>query len=164
MTDPELLQTLRGLDFLDEIAEHDLQQITDASEVAYFAPDKVVFREGEQVEHIHVVIEGEVALEIRVAGKQYKRIHTVGSGELLGWSPLLGSRARMTATARALSPTKTLRINARQLLALCRHNHEFGFEVMRRTAMALANRLSATRLQLMDVYKHELPAVTDEEG
>ena len=164
MTDPQLLQTLRGLDFLDEIAEQDLQQIADAGEVAHFAPEKSVFREGEQVEHIHVVIDGEVALEVRVMGKQYRRIHTVGSGELLGWSPLLGTDSRMTATARALSPTTTFRINAKQLLALCQHNHEFGFEVMRRTALALSKRLGATRLQLLDIYKHELPTVTDEEG
>ena len=85
-----------------------------------------------------------------------KRLQTVGSGELLGWSPILGL-VEMTATARAFQPTQVVAIDTKQLNAICEHNPRFGLEFMRRTAQALAQRLSATRLQLLDVYNHELP-------
>ena len=40
-----------------------------------------------------------------------------------------------------------------------RDNPEFGFEFMHRVAMALAQRLSATRLQLLDMSGFQLPDV-----
>jgi CRP-like cAMP-binding protein len=70
----------------------------------------------------------------------------------------------MTATARALTPTKAISLFAAQVLALCHHNPRFGFLFMRRLAEALAARLNATRLQLLDVYKDELPTIADEPG
>jgi CRP-like cAMP-binding protein len=67
----------------------------------------------------------------------------------------------MTATARVLEPTTLLLIDAKQLAALCEHNPRFGYEFMRRTALVLSQRLSATRLQLLDIYHHELPVHPD---
>ena len=99
-----------------------------------------------------------------MSGRETKRLQTVGKGELLGWSPLLG-QVEMTATARAMQPTRLVSIDATQLLALCEHNPRFGLEFMKRTAQALSKRLSATRLQLLDVYNDELPVTpTGREG
>jgi CRP-like cAMP-binding protein len=117
----------------------------------------VVFREGEPSTFVHVVVAGRVALEINVPGRGAVAIHTIGPGELLGWSPLLGP-GPMTATARAVVPSRLVSLHAPQLLALCEHNPALGLELMRRTARALAQRLGATRLQLLDVYRNELPA------
>jgi CRP-like cAMP-binding protein len=80
----------------------------------------------------------------------------VGAGELLGWSSLLG-QAPMTATSRALTTSRLIALDASQVLALCRFDPKFGFTFMKRTAEALAKRLNATRLQLLDVFRHELP-------
>ena len=82
----------------------------------------------------------------------------VGDGELVGWSPLVG-RHRLSDTARTLTPVKALAIDGEQVIALCRDNPEFGFEFMHRVAMALAERLSATRLQLLDLSGFQLPDV-----
>ena len=67
----------------------------------------------------------------------------------------------MTATARVLEPATLLILDSRQLITLCEHNPRFGYEFMRRTALAISQRLSATRLQLLDIYRHELPVVPD---
>jgi hypothetical protein len=62
-----------------------------------------------------------------------------------------------------LEPTTLLILDARQLVTLCEHNPRFGYEFMRRTALALSQRLSATRLQLMDIYRHDLPVILEHE-
>jgi CRP/FNR family transcriptional regulator, cyclic AMP receptor protein len=80
----------------------------------------------------------------------------VGEGELLGWSPVL-EQSQLTATARALAATTAVEINASQILTVCEHDPRFGFELMRRAARALAKRLNATRLQLVDVYGNQMP-------
>ena len=45
---------------------------------------------------------------------------------------------------------------------LCDHDPQFGYELMRRTALALAKRLSATRMQLVNVYGDQLPVTPQE--
>ena len=90
-----------------------------------------------------------------------KRILTLGAGEMLGWSPVL-KQQRLTATARALSDIQTVELDAAQVLAFCESEPRFGYEFMRRTSLALAKRLNATRLQLLDVFGSEMPPVPDE--
>jgi CRP-like cAMP-binding protein len=71
-------------------------------------------------------------------------------------------QTRLSATARALEPTRAVRLNGKQVLAQCEHNPRFGFEFMRRAALALANRLNATRLQLLNVYGDAMPTTVDD--
>lgn len=158
MSEPEILDTLRGVRFLEGLGDAELRQIASVAHLVTFQPGAVIFREGVPMPNVFLVVEGSVGLEIPVPGQGGKRIHTIGGGELLGWSPLLDQQP-MTATARALTATRLVAINAAQVLAMCHHDPKFGFTLMRRTAAALALRLNATRLQLLDVYRTELPPV-----
>jgi CRP-like cAMP-binding protein len=153
----EMVETLRGVDALRDFKEEFLEQLAEYMRCEEFPPNTVIFREGDPPSLVYLIDRGTVALEISVPGGGSKRIHTVTAGELLGWTPLL-DQAKMTATARTLSPTRACGIDARQVLALCEKNPRLGFELMRRTALALMKRLTATRLQLLDVYRHELPS------
>ena len=160
MSSQELLDILRGVRFLHDIADQDqcLSSIASIAEVREVPAGAVLFREGQTHPYIYLVIHGAVALEIWVSERTIKRMETIGDGELLGWSPLLAQPA-MTATGRALQPTRVIAIDAAQLVALGEHNPRFGFEFMKRTAQALAGRVAALRLQLLDVYRDELPTV-----
>jgi CRP-like cAMP-binding protein len=161
MTAPALLETLRHSRFLEGVGPADLERLASVARPADYPAGALVFREGQCVPHIFVVAEGTVALEICVAGQGCKRLQTVGRGELLGWSPIL-DQGPMTATARTLGPARLIVLDAAQVLALCAHNLAFGYTLMRHTALALAARLNATRLQLLDVYRHELPVIAAE--
>ena len=121
---------------------------------------KVVFREGEPASQIFLVVSGSVSLEIYAPGVGSKRILTIGPGDLLGWTPIL-EQTRASATARALSATRAIAINGGQILTLCVHNPSFGYEFMRQVALELAKRLSATRMQLIDVFGTDMPTVED---
>ena len=156
MNEPTLLDILHRIRFLDGVADEDLHRIAAVASLQNYRPGAVLFREGDRVAHIFLIAEGNVALDVGVPGHGARRIHTVGPGELLGWSPVL-DQGPMTATGRAMVPTKAVLIDAFQVLALCHQDPNFGFAFMRRTAKALAERLNATRLQLLDVYRHELP-------
>ena len=153
-----LIKTLRELRFLHGIAEDHLQQLAEIAELKDFDEEDVLFREGEPAEDMFLVVYGSVSVEICSTGVGCKRILTVGPGELLGWSALL-EQSRLTATARALKMTRLVELNAGKLLTICERDPLFGFEIMRRTALALAKRLSATRMQLIDVYGSQMPPV-----
>lgn len=123
----------------------------------------MVFREGKRSSYFYVVAEGEVALELGVPQRHAVEIFTVGAGQLLGWTPYLG-RGPMTATARCRTPCRLITFDAAKVLVLCTQDTHFGYEFVRRAAQAIAERLAATRQQLLDLCLDVLPVVTEEGG
>lgn len=157
----DVLAKLRGVDLLDELPDELLSPLAAISCVEEFPAGAVIFRQGDAAETVYLVTEGNVSLEICAPGVGCRRILTVAQGELLGWSPAL-DLDRMTATARALTMTRTVAADGRQLLAICEQHPRFGYEFMKRAALALSRRLNATRLQLLDVYGGQMAGVSDE--
>ena len=119
-----------------------------------------IFREGQNEHKVYVVVEGEVALEIRVPDLDVVRVHRVGPGDLLGWSPVLG-RGPMTATARALTPCRLAALDAERIRALAERDTRFGLEFFRSMTIALAERLRATRLQLPEPRLRRMLGVSE---
>jgi len=146
--------------FFDQMSKADVEQLATISKLIDFQEGDVIFRQGEPATTLHLLISGNVALEICASGVGCKKILTLGSGELLGWSPAL-QQEKLTATARAITDTQTLQISGAQLLVLCEQHPRFGYEFMKRAALALAKRLSATRMQLLDVYGSQMPSAAD---
>lgn len=157
----QVLEVLRQLRVLEGLDEEHLRQLAEIARVESFPAGTVVFREGEVASDVYLIVEGNVSLEVCAAGVGCRRILTVGEGELLGWSPVL-EQERLTATARALGPLRAVKLNGKQVLALCAHDPQLGYEFMRRAALALAHRLNATRMQLLNVYGDAMPVTTDE--
>jgi CRP-like cAMP-binding protein len=154
----DLLPILRDIQFLHDFPDAYLEPLCSVASLKECSPGVVVFREGQKEERVYLIVSGAISLEFCAPGVGCKRLQTVGAGELLGWSPILGLK-EVSATARVLERSILVVIDAKQLLALCEHNPRFGYDFMRRTALALTQRLSATRLQLLDIYQHELPTV-----
>lgn len=82
-----------------------------------------------------MVVFGKVSLEICAPGVRGKQILTLGAGDLLGWSSLLGE-ARYMARARTPQPARLAEINVAQLVAILKRDPAFGYELMHRTALA----------------------------
>jgi len=156
-----VVSVLRQVPFLNSIPDEFLDRLAPVARRVSVAAGGVVFREGDAATSLYLLLDGIVALEICAPAVGCKRILTVESGELLGWSPALG-QARMTATARALTDVLAIELDAAKCMALCENEPRFGYEFMKRTALALAKRLEATRLQLIDVYGNQMPHVPDE--
>lgn len=149
---------LRKLTFAAEWPDGTVAEIAKLTQQENYPAGSVIFRESEKDDNIHLIVTGRVGLEMSVPARGKIRLLTLSEGDLLGWSPMVGNR-EMTATAVALSDTRLLTISGPSLLALCERNHEVGYAVMRRLAWALSRRLTATRLQLLDLYSQTAPAV-----
>jgi CRP/FNR family transcriptional regulator, cyclic AMP receptor protein len=152
---------LKSLAFLAGATDDEVRQLLPAARIEEYPQDANLFREGDVLGHVFVVVTGTAALAISGRDRRPRRFQTVGPGELLGWSPLLGP-GPMTAAARALTAVRVVVLDARAILDVCEQDPRFGYNFMRRTAATIAGRLSATRLQLLDVYGAEVPVA--EEG
>jgi CRP-like cAMP-binding protein len=158
MNKDSIIETLREIRFLHDIGPMHLEQIAKVARVRDFNEDDAVFRQGDAAQHVYLVVSGNVSLEMCAAGTGCRQILTLGSGELLGWSSVL-EQVSYTARARVLEKTQLVEINVAQLLAMCDRDPQFGYELMRQVALALAKRLSATRMQLLDVYGANMPVL-----
>ncbi len=151
MDNQQLIYVLREMSFLQDVDDKHLERIAEIAQLVCYDENAVVFRDGDSAENVYLVATGGVSLEMCAPGIGCRRILTMGPGELVGWSAVLG-QSRLTATARAMNSTGLVQIHAGLLHTLCDHDSSFGYEIMRRTALALAKRLSATRMQLLDLY------------
>lgn len=144
-----LLEELEGIDLLEKFSPLYREQLALLATSEVYLPGSCIFQEGDHEHHVYVVTEGEVVLEIKIPNIGVVQVHQIGSGDLLGWSPILG-RGLMTATARAVTPCRLIALDAEQVRALAERDTRFGMEFFRSMASALADRLHATRLQLPD--------------
>jgi CRP/FNR family cyclic AMP-dependent transcriptional regulator len=158
MSEPITAEFLKQLAFLTPATDEELGRIAAVARAESHPSGAVLFREGDRVRYFSIVVQGKVAIEISGADRRVRRILTVSAGELLGWSPLLGSGV-MTATARAITDVVLVAIDSQAVLAVCDVDPEFGYRFMRRIAIAIASRLNSTRLQLLDVFGSEIPTV-----
>ncbi|MFN6107175.1 MAG: Crp/Fnr family transcriptional regulator [Planctomycetaceae bacterium] len=152
------LQELRTLELSAAWPHAVLERLVPLATIRECRAGTVLFREGEAADSIAVVASGTVALELRFPGRGGVRLLTVGRGELLGWTALLGG-GPATATAIAQTDVRLVAFAGGDLAALCDRDHEVGFQVMRRLAWAVSRRLTATRLQLLDLYSREPPNI-----
>lgn len=154
------LNMLEKIAFFEGFPPEYLKPLVGVAKVVDVKAGETIFNEGQKSPNIYAIVEGKVALETWVAGRGATIIQTVGPGKLVGWSPLL-SQGLMTATARAVEPARLVAINAMQAQEACAQNPKLGMEFMRRTALALAKRLNATRMHLLEAYEDTLPVVSE---
>jgi CRP-like cAMP-binding protein len=145
-----LLDTLDDIDFVKGLAPEARGYLAAIGELREYPPGTILFQEGKESYFVYLVLSGKVELEMRVPGVGPMPIQTVGPGELLGWSPVL-QLGPMTATAQTLTRCRLVAFNVRRLLEVCEETPQLGLEFVRRTSATMAQRLSATRLRLLNL-------------
>lgn len=116
-----------------------------------FGAGEFLFRAGEEANHFFLVREGHVAIEIAPPGGFAHTLQTVGAGDVLGWSWLIPPY-HWKFDARTIEPTRALVLDGQCLRTKCEADHDLGYELLKRFAQVMEERLQATRLQLLDVY------------
>ena len=150
--------TLTDLAFFQGISESHLQRLADISRIVEFPARTEIFHERDQARDVYVIRHGRVSLVICEPKVGCRQLMEISDGELFGWSPLVG-RTRLTDSAQTITATEAICVDAQKLLEICREDTEFGFEFMHRTAKVLAERLAATRLQLLNLSGFRLPDI-----
>jgi len=112
----------------------------------------IVVQEGLACRSLGVVLSGRIALRLTVPGLGDRTLVTVDEGDVFGWSALLPGSAA-TSTGVALVPTQVLEFEREALAAALAADCELAAAVYQRVLIAVARRLQATRLQLLDLYR-----------
>ncbi|MCA9097824.1 MAG: Crp/Fnr family transcriptional regulator [Planctomycetaceae bacterium] len=150
------VHALSASHFLMGIPEAIQFRLAELAEPRDLATGEIIFLEGQSHDRIYLVETGQIRLEMSVPGGDRVAMLTVGPGEFLGWSPLFGHKT-MSASAVAAETTRCWSFSGDALRKLCETEHDIGYYVMKQFAIEISKRLTATRLQLLDMYAEYEP-------
>jgi len=139
--------------FSKDMPPRQLERLAALARAVTFAPQQIVFREGDECSEFYLIANGRIALEMEVGTKRLP-VQTLSGGEEFGISALIQRRGTHFQV-RALQAVDALAFDAAQLLAACRSDAEFGYALMSRLLLIVSERLDATRLLLSDTYSAE---------
>jgi CRP/FNR family transcriptional regulator, cyclic AMP receptor protein len=118
---------------------------------AVFNKDQHIFHEGEEANIFYVIRHGRVMVEVFSPWQGPICIQTCTDGDVLGWSWLIPPY-KWRFDARATEQTRLIALDGKCLRSKCENDHGLGFKIMQIFTEIMAERLDATRLQLLDVY------------
>lgn len=116
-----------------------------------FDAGQYILHDGETADTFYLLRHGTVAIELAAPPRGRLVLQTLTEGDLLGWSWLVPPH-RWSFDARAVSLVRALALDAKKLRALADANHDFGYLLLQRYVRVMAARLTAARLQMLDLY------------
>jgi CRP-like cAMP-binding protein len=136
--------------FFRDLPPDDLRLIAGCAKNVRFDAGQMIFREGEDADQFYLIRQGKVALEVSTPNGAAP-IQTIGAGDVLGWSWLIPPY-KWRFDARAVEPVLAFALDGKCLRGKSDDDPRLGYELLKRIAAVIAERLHATRLQMLDVY------------
>lgn len=128
-----------------------VERIVEHATVRAYPDGAVLFDEGASADEFHLVVDGRVAVEMYSPGRGTQIVDTVDPCETVGWSWLVPPY-RWFFTARAMTDTTVVTVDAVALRALADHDPAFGYALLQQVAGVMLERMHAARVQLVDLY------------
>ena len=135
--------------FLVGLRSDHIRLLADCAMAKRFEAGEYLFRQGEFANRFYLIEEGMVVLEALNNAGTCVVIDQVGAGKLVGWSWLFPPYY-LHLSARALEPTRTIFFHGTRLREQCEQDHDLGYQLMKRIAEVVIQRLRATQQRLME--------------
>jgi CRP-like cAMP-binding protein len=142
---------ITGFPLFSDLAPRELELVAGCAANVRFEEGQYIFREGEEAHTFYAVRHGQVAIDVFAPQRGAVTIQTLGPGDVLSWSWLFPPH-RTLFDARCLTLVRALAFDGACLRGKCDEDPALGYDFMKRFAKIMADRLRATRLQLLDVY------------
>jgi CRP-like cAMP-binding protein len=146
-----VIATLNHTWFGSELAPETQERLARLGTIAEFAADEVILQEGEDSSELGILISGRLALRTLVPERGPVTILSVEPGDVFGWSAILPAM-KVQSTVVATEPSRALVIEGISLRAALKDDHALAASLYPRVLLAVARRLRATRLQLLDLF------------
>jgi CRP-like cAMP-binding protein len=146
-----IAEVLTEAPFLHGLAPEYVELVAGCARNVHFDAGSILFREGEPADTFYVLRSGSVAIETYAAGRGSLAIETIDAGDVIGWSWLFPPH-RWHFDGRALSAVRATAFDGACLRGKCEADPALGFELTKRMAQVMIERLKWTRIRLLDVY------------
>jgi CRP-like cAMP-binding protein len=145
------MEVLRETPLTAGLGHPERRRLAGLCQVLRAEPGDILLREGSPTTGLGIVRSGRIALRVQVPGRGSTTVLTVEAGDVYGWSAVVPPY-RATSTAIAIEPSEVLLCEARALRDALDEDEDLAAALYPRILQAVARRLEATRLQLLDVF------------
>jgi CRP-like cAMP-binding protein len=123
-----------------------------AEQVSYQRGD-LIFKEDQPAHTLYLVVDGwlDIVVNTDAEGEHKELVTTLSPGEIFGWSALVEPYT-YTASAVCASPAEIIEFKGADLLGLFELDPRLCCVIMRRVCQVIADRLRATRLQMVSLF------------
>ena len=147
MTDLDTFPLLTNLSHTQRAA------VAGVSRIETYEPGARLFDEGGLADQCWLVLAGCVTVDTTVQPRGRVALQSIGPGELVGWSWLVPPY-RWHFGATVVTPTRAAVIDTGALRQLADDDPALGYQLSLILIDALLNRLQATRIRLLDLYRN----------
>src|SRR3954468_16769358 len=141
--------------FFNGMTDKHISIIMQGASEKNFDAGALLCAQGAPANAFFLIEQGSVLLDTHESGETAP-IQTVHAGDVVGWSWLFPPFT-WHLSAHAVEPTHAIVLSGAHLLAVAEANHEFGYELMKRVAQVLVQRIQSTGKELLEAQKE--PAI-----
>jgi CRP-like cAMP-binding protein len=143
-------ETLSQFNLFNGLPESLLKEIAELSKEVSMKNGDFVFREGERADKLHFLLNGSVALRVKLTSRpESVTVSFVSTPfQSFGWSGVVAPH-HYTSSAECDEDSNLLIIPANPFMQLLEKYPEAGFQVMKRIAEIIADRLRNSRQALL---------------
>ena len=138
--------------FLAGLTDYHLDRLSLWAKRSLFHAGARLFHEDGHADRFWLIREGKVNIDTHVPGRGDVIVETLGPGAVLGWSWLFPPY-RWHFGAVAAETTLGVELDGPGVRELCRRDPSLGYELTTLFMQVMLERLQATRLRLLDVYR-----------
>ncbi|HEX5825552.1 MAG TPA: Crp/Fnr family transcriptional regulator [Candidatus Limnocylindrales bacterium] len=145
-------ELLDGTWFAADMPDATRARLGELATVVDIPQGAIVVQEGLPCRAMGIVVDGRIALRLGLPGGEVRTILTVDPGDVFGWSAVLPP-AIATSTGIAIVPSRAILIDGEQLRTAMSVDCELAAAIFHRLLVSVSRRLTATRVQLLDLYR-----------
>lgn len=151
MSETSIKDYLSSHAFFSGLDETSAKYLSDSARERQVSKGEALFQQGHRADRFYLVRKGQVAVEVPALMGPALEIQTLGEDQILGWSWLIPPY-RWHFLARATQDSEVLEFDGAAILAHCEEDPRFGYELLKRFAALMSERLDASRQKMMDQW------------
>ena len=146
-----IFDLLKEHTFFEELDENYIKIIAECGQNIHSSPGQYLAREGAPADSFYILRKGNAHVEINAAPYGTKLIHSLSAGDIAGWSWIFPPYT-WRFDIKVTSSLSAIALDAACLRKKCESDHTLGYQLMKKFAYIMTNRLKETRVQLLDIY------------
>ena len=151
MSNPSTTEYLSAHPFFSDFSDDVLTFLSECSSTHDIKKGQILFRLGEKADKFYVVLDGQISIEMPAIMGPTLEIQTLGKDKILGWSWLI-SPYKWNFQTKAEEDSELLQFDGSAILARCEQDPKFGYELLKKFAGLMSERLNVARQKIMDEW------------
>jgi len=140
---PVTVAQLREIGLFGALSDEILEHLSVSLKTMRVSPGQAIFREGDPAREFYVVLDGEMEVMKKSRRGRETRVAILGPSDCFGEMSIIDMQPR-SATIRALSPARLLRMSTEDMDGLYRHDLKSYALIVLNIARDLSRRLRTT--------------------